>query len=298
MGNEGMEIAMGGIEEFNAAFSGATGNQTGAEEESNVDVGSRSEAQEGAKGGENTDESSDTSNQENPGNEERSDSDNDSEETKNETFTLKVNHAEMNVDREQVVALAQKGADYDRVKGKLQEATAFQQANQDTVDTIAEIADRTGMTVPELLDRFRLNMLTNSGLSEDVAAERLARQKAESRLQKMEQDTKAKQSQEALNAQRAEREIKEFQQLFPGVTLSKEEIQSMAADIQSGMPLSMAYQRKQNAALQKQNQELARQIEAMQQTRKNRAQSPGSQNDVGSPKQNSEFDEFMSSFNK
>lgn len=298
MENEGMESAMGGFEEFNEAFSGATGNQTGADEGSNVDVGSRPEAQGSDKGGENAGESSNASNQENPDNEEHGGSDNGSEEVESETFTLKVNHAEMNVDREQVVALAQKGADYDRVKGKLQEATAFQQANQDTVDTIAEIADRTGMTVPELLDRFRLNMLTNSGLSEDVAAERLARQKAESRLQKMEQDTKAKQSQEALNAQRAEREIKEFQQLFPGVTLSKEEIQSMAADIQSGMPLSMAYQRKQNAALQKQNQELARQIEAMQQTQKNRAQSPGSQNDVGSPKQNSEFDEFMSSFNK
>lgn len=298
MENEGMESAMGGFEEFNEAFSGATGNQTGADEGSNVDVGSRPEAQGSDKGGENAGDPSNASNQENPDDEAHSGSGNGSEEAENETFTLKVNHAEMNVDREQVVALAQKGADYDRVKGKLQEATAFQQANQDTVDTIAEIADRTGMTVPELLDRFRLNMLTNSGLSEDVAAERLARQKAESRLQKMEQDTKAKQSQEALNAQRAEREIKEFQQLFPGVTLSKEEIQSMAADIQSGMPLSMAYQRKQNAALQKQNQELARQIEAMQQTRKNRAQSPGSQNDVGSPKQNSEFDEFMSSFNK
>lgn len=108
------------------------------------------------------------------------------------TFTIKVNKEERKVTLEEMTTLAQKGADYDRVKeqntrhqqtiadlqSKL-EGVSSQQAVLDILDTIAQ---RSGSTLEQLAESLYVNFRKSAGASEDVAREELKSAKLEKEL--------------------------------------------------------------------------------------------------------------------
>ena len=70
-----------------------------------------------------------------------------------DVFVLKLNHETKEVSREEALALAQQGLDYERVRNQRdefdrqrKELQKFRDANADVVDFLKELADDTGMT--------------------------------------------------------------------------------------------------------------------------------------------------------
>ena len=207
-----------------------------------------------------------------------------------ETFTLKVNKEERNYTREEVIALAQKGADYDRVKEKLG-------TQQQTVDALADVAKAMGVEIPALLENLMINALVkNEGLSEDVARERIMRQKAEKENTALKQAATAGHVEEETSQQRAQREIAEFRKSYPDIPLTDELLKALMPDVQKGVSFKDAYERREAAQKDERIKELEAQLEAEKQNNKNRAQSPGSQRDSGGRRDKTDFDDFVSAF--
>ena len=206
-----------------------------------------------------------------------------------ETFTLKVNKEERSYTREEVISLAQKGADYDRVKDKLG-------AHQQTIDALAEVAKTMGTEVPALLDTLMVKaLMQKEGISEEVARERILRQKAEKENSALKQAA-AQQTEAESGQQRAQREIADFRKSYPDVQLTKDLLKALMSDVQSGMSIKEAYERHETAQKDARIKELEAQLAAEKQNNKNRAASPGSQKDSGGRREKTDFDDFVSAF--
>ena len=219
-----------------------------------------------------------------------------------ETFTLKVNKEEKTYSREEVINLAQKGADYDRVKGQLQESRQRESDlqgklddQQDVMAVLSELAKDSKVEIPELLRNMRIGLLKKQGLSEDAANERLLRMEAEKETAKLKANAEEKQKPET-GDQRAAREIAEFRETYPDVALTQEVLDKLMDDVQGGTSLVKAYQKYESAQKDAQIAELQRQLAAEKQNKANLVASPGSQKDSGGKRTKSDFDDFIEAF--
>ena len=218
------------------------------------------------------------------------------------TFTIKVNKEERKVTLEEMTTLAQKGADYDRVKeqntrhkqtiadlqSKL-EGVSSQQAVLDILDTIAQ---RSGSTLEQLAESLYVNFRKSAGASEDVAREELKSAKLEKELNSYKAKQTQQQEQENDAEARAQRDIEEFGREYPDVTLTEELVDKLVPDIQNGMSLSAAYRKYEKAQDTARIADLERQLAAKAQNDKNKKRSPGSQRDSGGRSPKSDYDVF------
>ena len=207
-----------------------------------------------------------------------------------ETFQLKVNKQQRLCTREEVIALAQKGADYDRVKQQLEQSRKAVQQNRNIMDTLEDLADQEGVSMDGLLERMRLEKMKKDGLSDTEARERLLRQR-------LEQENRMLREQAGLAApMRMGRDLEAFRQLYPQVELSGEILEGVMEDVRSGMSLTGAYQRYALAQKDAEIQKLQQQLLAQQQNKQNLSASPGSQTDSGGRRAKSEYDQFAEAF--
>ena len=131
-----------------------------------------------------------------------------------ETFELTYLGEKRTVNRAEVVQLAQKGLNHDRLqeqwnglKAARDELQGWRQANQGAVDEVTAYLKETGSNdIGQVLDELRVSQMQKQGLSEDVARERVARQRAERQLMA----GKASQSQAADRRQKAADDIAAF----------------------------------------------------------------------------------------
>ena len=223
--------------------------------------------------------------------------------TTQETFTLKVNKESRTVSREEMISLAQKGADYDRVKQAQERAVAdleaYKTANAPAMAVYAELAELAAAgntTVADLVDEFHISGMVKNGTPREVAVERLARQKVERENAALRGAQGTKTEAQKLR-ERADGEIAAFQQAFPNVAVTQELVNSLMDDIHGGMTLTQADQKHQNEQLAQENRRLQQQLEAERKNRSNRGSSPGSMGDSGARKTKSEFDDFFAAFN-
>lgn len=279
-----------GFAEFEAAF--ADEYQVSEPEAEEVgSVGNSQDAGEPDEGGENpTEDGNKTEQESGAGSQEAP------PESQPETFTLRVNKEERNVSREEVITLAQKGADYDRVKGQLSESRSQIQALQEKLDTLEMISKAANISVDDLVNQLHVNMLVKGGKTEAEAKAEIRALKAEAELKAVRDKEAASQADTESLTARAEREVGEFRKRFPGVELTKELCDELSGDVQKGMTISEAYQKREMAQKDAQIAELNRKLAAEQQNRKNKASTPGSQNDSGGRREKSDFDDFMSAF--
>lgn len=297
MDNEEMALA-----DFEAAFSDEDGNQTEpAEETTGDEPGEGAEGTEtGEKGGEDT--ATEETGEE--GEDEPSEGDDGGNTPAAEdSFTIKVNKEERTVTREEVISLAQKGADYDRVKEQLtqtrqQNQTLLEQAekNREVLDVLQMLADGTNMPLDQFVDQLHVNFLVKGGKTEGEAREKIRADRAEKQLNESKTKETAVKSEETAAQDRAQREIAEFHKDFPGVELTEELCGKLMADVQSGMSLSNAYRKQEAAKKDAEIAELKRQLEAEKQNKRNRSNSPGSQRDSGGNRSRSPEDEFFAAF--
>lgn len=295
-----MEQSYDGFAEFSEGFSEASGNQTGQADEpsasgSITEADARQEAENGPPDGEQP-----AAGDQGQWQEEKQDSGESVRESGNqgegeEQFSLKVNGNTYQVPREKMTELAQKGMDYDRVRQQRDAARAFQQENESTIASLKALAESVspGMTISDLIDRMRVNMLVAQDVPEAVATERVARENAERMLR----EKSDAESAEATKKERVNAEIRDFQAKYPGVDVSEREIREMSGDLAAGMSFVEAYQKRQLQEKESALESLRRQLEAEKKNNQNRASSPGSQSDAGSPKTSNAFDEFIGAFN-
>lgn len=289
-----------GFNDFMDAFDDSADYQTGEAEETAVEENAAEGTEEVAESETEGAEDGQDAGQETPGEGEQPGPE-EKPQPQNDTFTLKVNKEEKTYSREEVISLAQKGADYDRVKEQLErsrQTTADLQIRlDDQNEALSELAKEAGMDVPALLDNLRIATLKKQGLSEDAAKERLLRLKAERENARLKEEKPAEQESAAeTSQQRAKRDLEEFRRVYPDVQLTDELIGRLTPDVQGGASLLGAYRKYESAQKDARIAELQRQLEAEKQNKENRISSPGSQKDTGGKRTKTEYDDFMEAF--
>ena len=298
MENEGMDF-----EEFFSAYDAPgedDGNQTDPETVEKETGESAQEAEESPETGEESSEES------TPEQEKKPDEGTPKTAPEPQKFTIKVNKGTREVELPEMTELAQKGADYDRVKGQLETSRTNEANLQKTVDEQSPImevlqlaAKDAGVDVAELVDSIHVGLLKGKGMTEAEARAEIRAAKAEKAVN----DLKNKPAQEEnpetdSNQERAKREIAEFQTAFPGVQLNQETLDKLAPDVQNGMTLTSAYLKMENARLTAELAEQKRALEAEKQNQKNRRQAAPGQNDSGGGREKDAFEDFFTAFEK
>lgn len=202
-------------------------------------------------------------------------------ETENQRFKLKVNGEEFEVGLEEVIGLAQKGKDYDRVKDerdKFKTDSETMNKLKGYESFLKELADNSEMSVDQLMEntRARVLMSKDESLTEEEALKKV-REEASKAAEKKE-SKKA----EATPEERRQAMFANFLQAYPDV--KAEDIpQEVWNDAGRTFDLVGAYQRHENRQLRKE-------IETLRQNNKNKERSTGSTKSAGSRNANQAFD--------
>lgn len=219
-----------------------------------------------------------------------------------ETFEIKVNKETRTVTKSELLTLAQKGADYDRVKQRAHEVDGLQAENRElkkfktdnqlVIDTVSRLAEQSGTSVPDFMKTLRVNLLKASGMSEDAASERVGREDAEMEASRLRRSSPPPQD----DAQsRAAKDIADFKRLYPDVSLTRDQIAELTPYFESGLTLAEAYQKSQLEAMTQKVSALQARLDAAEKNSANRAKSPGSVRDSGS-KTRTQFDDFWEAY--
>lgn len=206
------------------------------------------------------------------------------EEVTADTFTLKYMDEEKSVSREEIVPLAQKGMDYDRIRGKLNDAEEkLKQFDQtvsensslkETLHWLEEMANEQHMTVDEMIDATRANVMSRqTGQSLDVVKGIIANQREARRLE-ME---KAKLGTQKETASKRDADIQQFLSAYPDFKDPKDIPSEVWDAVNKGETLLSAYRTYENKQLREELQKVKAEADAKIQKEKNKSRSTGSQ---------------------
>ena len=229
-GSEEAEVTEEAAETGNVPSDGESSQQSGEEPESEEQDGSE---ETGAEGSEKPDSGSE------------------------QKFKIKVNKEEKEVSLEEMTALAQKGADYDRIKerdAKSQQTIQDLQAQidgftakQGVLDVLDIIAQKSGSSLEQLAESLYINFRKSGGASEDAAREELKTAKLEKELGALKSQQAKQQEKASEEESRAQREMEQFRSEYPEVELTEELVDKLVPDVQKGMTLSAAYRKLEKA---------------------------------------------------
>lgn len=185
-----------------------------------------------------------------------------------ELFTLKNRDETRQVNRQELVAMAQKGWDYDTVRAERDQLRQFRSEAGPALEMVKANAQRNGMTVPDYLDHCRKQDLMRGGLDEHTAAQTLQIEKQQAEL-----DARRQQENSLIQRVRAQQagrrqDMERFLQAYPAVRAESIPDQ-VWAQVARGVPLVSAY-------AMHENQQLKAQLAAERQNKANRLRTPGS----------------------
>lgn len=297
-------------DEFFGAFEGADGNQTETEDTAEETVTAEdgedsaeevsTEPEDGESAGEVTDEDAEEDATE--------DGKEPPKENPAQKFTIKVNKETREIGLSEMTELAQKGADYDRVKGQLDTSRQNEQALQAKIDEqkpfmdfLEAAAEQTKKPMKDLVHDLHKNLLmTSKGMSEAEAESEIRAVIAEKQVKDL-TDQNSKQGKEEPaedGLDRAQQEIAEFAKTFPDVQITDDLLEKLMPDVHAGMSLTSAYLKQENAKLLAQIDAEKQKQAAAKQNQKNRSKTPGSQRDSGGQNTRDAFDGFFDAFEK
>ena len=186
------------------------------------------------------------------------------------------------VNEQEMTALAQKGLDYDRIRGKYDES-------KPVMETFGQIARQSGMSVPEYLGYLRSQIKQSQGLSEEEARRAVELEDREAAVavreaeeaQRTADQQQAAQQQNAADARR-QADILEFQRTFPDAAKDPQSIPPEVWNgVREGLSLVASYARWQvgqaNAAAEQARQQAA----TASQNQKNADRATGSMRSAG-----------------
>ena len=295
------------VDDFSAFFEdGNQADQESAEEVETSETGSEETGHTEATSEETPEEEGEASSEsDGDGNSENAESPN-GDTNADQTFTIKVNKEERTVGIDEMKALAQKGADYDRIKEqnaqKQQTIDTLQakldgiSSQQGALDILGIVAEKSGSTLEQLAESLYVNFRRTAGASEETAREELKSAKLEKELNAFKAQKTQQQEQESDGEARAKQDLADFQREYPDVPITEELVDKLISDIQSGMSLSAAYRKYEKAQDAERIADLERKLAAEKKNAENKKKSPGSQIDSGSRQKADIFDEFMAAF--
>ena len=271
-------------------------SETGSEETGHTEATSEETPEEEGEANSESDGDGNSENAEKP----------DGDTNADQTFTIKVNKEERTVGIDEMKALAQKGADYDRIKEqnaqKQQTIDTLQakldgiSSQQGALDILGIVAEKSGSTLEQLAESLYVNFRRTAGASEETAREELKSAKLEKELNAFKAQKTQQQEQESGGEARAKQDLADFQREYPDVPITEELVDKLMPDIQNGMSLSAAYRKYEKAQDAERIADLERKLAAEKKNAENKKKSPGSQIDSGSRQKADIFDEFMAAF--
>lgn len=197
------------------------------------------------------------------------------EDAPEELFTLKHLGVEKQVGKTEALALAQKGMDYDRIRSQRDELMAFKNTNEGAIELLNTIAQERGMTLEQYTDHLKAQRIVATGVSEDTAKERVAREKAEAALAQQNQQQQAQQQQTTARVNAIKADFVRFQEQY-GADAFKNIPQDVWNEVNKGALLTTAYANHITRQKDAEIQELKAQLKAQEQNTKNRQTSTGS----------------------
>ena len=287
-----------GYQDFVAAFDG-DGNQTVTDQETGAQTEEQPDTEQETtvtdEGAENPDEGTG----EDTGGEVDTPKESDKPDAE-QTFTIKVNKEERTVGLAEMTALAQKGADYDRVKERaqqtIQDLKTQLDGQKDVMEIMTTLAEKTGTPLNELAEMLYVSYRKGEGRTETEAKLELQNARLQKGLDAVNAEKDKQKEAEESSQNRAQREVEEFRRSYPEVEFTDELVSKLTPDVQAGMTLLSAYQKYEAAQKEARIAELERQLAAEKKNRENRLSSPGSQKDTGGQRGKSDFDDFLSAF--
>jgi len=208
------------------------------------------------------------------------------EQAPDQEFELKHLDEVRKVNRQEVIELAQKGMDYDRIRGKLEELRGVEaqaSENESYAEFVKELADGAGISVEELIDGTRARILMDKASKEgrtlsQADAMQSAKQTREAKASAQQTGREAKEARS--KQERFTEEANRFRTLFPDV--KGEDIPGEVwQDYDKGGNLVDAWNKHQNQQLRSENEKLHLELDQLKQEHKNEQRSTGSRKSAG-----------------
>jgi len=213
-------------------------------------------------------------------------------------FVLKHLDEVKEVSRDEVIELAQKGMDYDRIREKYnagKEAIEWHAANRDSVRWLEEIAKEQGMTFGQLVDSTRAQIMANrTGQPLSVCQGIVANERKAAELEAERKALESKTSESNAEAERKakmEADIQAFTEAYPEQARDPKSLPKEVWDaVHKGDTLLNAYRAWENKQLRAQLEKEKKDAERRAQEEKNKARSTGSQSTQGKKSEMDAFD--------
>lgn len=262
------------------------------EEAFSVDEGVDGDAEDTTEDREETDEA-DQQSQEEPDDEaeQRTDADEQAEE-QNEadqpTFELKRMGETRTVGRAEVITLAQKGMDYDHIRGERDTARS---RLAELEGFLNELAQPGGMSIEDLIDSTRADVLAaKENIDKSVALQRVKLERDRKAFEAEKQNASREQERKSAEEKRIEEACLRFAKDFPDV--EPKDIPKDVWDkvIKEGRDLSSVYSLHENKRLKEEVKALREKAATAEKNNKNKSRSTGSQRTSGASKEMDAFD--------
>lgn len=188
--------------------------------------------------------------------------------------------------------LLQKGLDYDRIRGKYDEA-------KPVMEMFNEFAAKAGMSVPDYAKFIRAEAKRAGGMSEAEAKRAVELEDREAAVSAREAEQKAKADAKTEGDARVRDDLAQFAKAFPEVYEQAKRDpkmipESVWKEVNGGMSLTAAYSRYAVAQANETVRAANERAEAAKQNQKNAARSTGSMRSAGNDAKNS--DPFLEGF--
>ena len=195
-------------------------------------------------------------------------------------FILKHLGEETRVSRDEVVALAQKGMDYDRIREKWDGVKDDIQKLRMYESFLGELAEARGGDIESLIDETRTRTLIARA---EARGEELSPAEAAAMAVKARVDfAPGSTDPEEARQEKSQREVARFMKAYPDVRAENIPKQVWEYMNENDGDLVGAYQRYENQKLKEELKALKKDLEGTKQQKKNKARSTGSTKSVGS----------------
>lgn len=217
-----------------------------------------------------------------------------SEPDRAETFTLRHLGEDREVNRDEVIALAQKGMDYDRIREKWDGVKDSIQMYQMEHAFLKELADARGGDIESLIDETRTRTLLAKAEAEGKTLDpsTAAAQAVRMRLSHAPAQSQTQPAQDAGEDQaKANEMIDRFISVYGNSVKAEDIPKEVWEEAAKTQDLVGAYRGFENRKLKDELKTLKKDLEAAKQQQKNKQRSTGSTKSVGSSKTKDPFEE-------
>lgn len=200
------------------------------------------------------------------------------------------------VDEQGMIALAQKGLDYDRIREKYDES-------KPVMELFGQFAKQAGMDIPAYVAYIRTQAKKAGGMSDEEAKRAVDLEDREAAVAAKEAQQKEAEAQQQTEnqaksdaAEKRKADIEQFRKAFPDAAKEPDKIpQEVWDDVRKGLSLSLAYAKYEIRQEQAARKDAEHKAASSEQNQKNASRSAGSMRSAGN--KNTSRDPFLEGWN-